>query len=485
MKTLIQYGKIGNKLHDFRTFVSQMKMQAVQMDTESCKSKFPFHFCRQRDDIVSQIVTLKLDQTEDSDQLNHLRRQLHEVSDQAKLEEIEYLKYVNEDLHKTRRYWNTIQNLIQQQETGSYSINDFTFASNRANRARVLTTNDDEYSDTIDILDHTNVPLFECAICMEQGPFVLWLKSPTNLDDTTNDFIINFPLEGNENLASCLVANPVCGFCAKPYMNASPAKITLYREPYSGFLPLNWSTESNRKFINCNLFQTLTGNRILPHVQMLLLSIIDECQFSWLDENIKEYILKQMIESIYTTDTFSEEGTRMKFSAAIKEVIKHEDKLLRQPIQAVCRILNFNHKYHQLDNDTIQVLLRKRFTLMCIESQCSKTKFGPEHLLNVKQELYNVLFDTICGIPLYDSLKKIDIESEYLRDFLGKFHHRFVRSVAKLARNMGTDYSTIFSSEIVSFVLFMLTTVEVHDRPMKLYTDFTVKYRTLRDKMEI
>ncbi|CAF1092901.1 unnamed protein product [Adineta ricciae] len=484
-KTLIQYGKIENKLHDFRTFVSQMKMQAIRVDTESCKSKFPFQFCRQRDEIVSQIVTLKLNQTEGFHQLSDLRRQLHEVSDQAKLEEIEYLKYVNENLHKTRHYWNTVQNLIHEQETGSYSINDFTFASNRANRARVLTANDDEHSDTIDILDHTNVPLFECAICMEQGPFVLWLKSPTNLDNTTSDFIINFPLEGNENLAGCLVANPVCGFCAKPYMNSSPAKITLYREPYSGFLPLNWSTESNRKFINYTLFQTLTGNRILPHAQMLLLSIIDECQFNWLDKNVKEYILRQMVENIYTTDTFAEEGTRMRFSEAIKEVVKHRDKLLRQPIQAVCRILNFNCKYHQLDNDTIQILLRQRFTLMCIERQCSKTKFGPEHLLNVKQDLCNVLFDTLCGIPLYDSLKKIDIDNEHLRDFLGESHHRFVRSVTKLARNMSSDYSTILPSEIVSFVLFMLTTVEVHDRPMKLYTDFAIKYRALREKMEI
>ncbi|UJR07771.1 hypothetical protein I4U23_012054 [Adineta vaga] len=489
-KTIIQYGKIGNKLHELRTFVSQMKYQSIQFDTEKCRSKFDFKFSRQRDEIISQIVTLKLNENDHSNELVNLRRQLYEISDQAKIEEIEYLKYINENLHQTRHYWNTIQNLIHEQEIGSYSINDFTFASNRANRAKVLTTNDEEYSDVITILDHTDVPLFECAICMEQGPFVLWLKSPTNLDDTTNDFIINFPLEGNENLAHCIVANPVCGLCAKSYINASMMNysnqlITLYREPCTGFIPLNWTTSSNRKYINYTLFQVLTGNKILHHVQMLLLAIIDECQFQWLDSKIKTYIIKQMIENIYTTDSFSDEGTRMIFLNALKEIVKQEDKFLRQPIQAFCRILNLNHIYHQLDQDTIQILLRKRFTLLCIENQCSKTKFGPEYLLNIKQELYDMLFDTLCGIPLYNSLKKIDIENEYLRNFLGKSYERLIRSVDKLTANLTIDRSTIFPSEIISFVLYLLTTVQVHDRPMKLYTDFVLKHRSFRDNMQI
>ncbi|CAF5178273.1 unnamed protein product, partial [Rotaria sp. Silwood1] len=161
-----------------------------------------------------------------------------------------------------------------------YTINYFTFSSNRANRAKILTTIDDEYSDTIDILDHTNVPLFKCAICMEQGPFILWLKQPNNLEDTTNDFIINFPLEGNKNLINCIVSNPVCGYCAKSYINAtinnSKQLITLYREPCKGFIPLNWSIESNKKFATNILYQILTGYKILHHVQMLLLSIIDD-----------------------------------------------------------------------------------------------------------------------------------------------------------------------------------------------------------------
>jgi len=417
-KILIQYGKIGNKLHELRTFVSHIKNQSIQIDKDICKSKFDFKYSKQHDEIISKIVTLKLNENNHSYELNQLRQQLHNISDQVKLEEIEYFKYVNLNLHKTRQYWNNIQNLIHEQETGSYSINDFTFASNRANRAKILTTNDDEYSDTNNILDHTNVPLFECAICMEQGPFVLWLKEPMNLDDTTNDFIINFPLEGNEKLLDCFVSNPVCGFCAKSYINATTQLITLYRESCAGFIPLNWSIESNRKFSNYTLYRILTGNKILHHVQMLLLAMIDDYKSTWFNQEVKDYFIKQIIKNISTTESFSDEGIRMIFLHALKEIIKQEDKFFRQPFKAVCRILNFNYIFHQLDKEIIQTLLRKRFVLMCIENQCSKTKFGPEHLVIIKQQLYDIIFVTLCGIPLQGSFKQIDINNEKLKEFL-------------------------------------------------------------------
>ncbi|CAF1345759.1 unnamed protein product [Rotaria sordida] len=488
-KTLIQYGKIGNKLHELRIFVSHMKNQSIEIDKEKLKLNFNFKYLKQRDEIISNIVKLKLNEINNSIELNQYRQQLHHISDQAKIEEIEYLKYINLNLHKNRQYWNNIQNLIHEQEIGSYSINDFTFSSNRANRAKLLTINDDEYSDIINILDHTNVPLFQCAICMEQGPFVLWLKIPNNLNDTTNDFIINFPLEGNENLINCIVSNPVCGFCAKSYINAtinnSNQLITLYRESCAGFIPLNWSIESNRKFANNILYQILTGNKILHHIQMLLLSIIDDYKSNWFNQEIKDFFIKQIIENIYTTDSFSEEGIRMIFINALKEIIKQEDKLLRQPINAFCRILNFNYIFHQLDKEIIQILLRKRFTLMCIENQCSKTKFGPEHLSIVKQQLYDILFDTLCGIPRQNSLKQIDINNEKLKEFLGKSYDTAMHSIDQIARNIGTDRSTILPKEIVSFSLYLLTTVPIHDRPMKLYTDFALKHRPFRDNMQI
>ena len=488
-KILIQYSKIGNKLDDLRTFVSRMKNQSIQMSKDLCKTQFNFHYGQQRDEIVAKIVALKLTENDHSEQLEQYRQELHQISDQAKIEEIEYLNFVKLNLHKTRQYWNMIQSLIHEQETGSYSINDFNFASNRANRAKVLTNNNDEYFDTINVLDHSNVPLFECAICMEQGPFVLWLKEPADLDDTTNDFIINFPLQGNEQLSACFVSNPVCGNCAKSYVTATTNHtnqlITLYREPCNGFVPLNWSTESNQTFANHTLYRILTGNKILPHVKMLLLAMIDDYQSNWFDQEMKDYFIKQIIENIYSTDSFSEGGIRMVLVDALKEVIKQEDELFRQPFNAVCRILNFNYLFHQLDREIVQSLLRKRFALLCIENQCTKTKFGPEHLATVQQELYDLLFDTLCGIPQQGSFKQIDINHQRLKEFLNKSYDTAMKAVDKLATSMATDRTTIFPKEIITFILYLLTTVPAHDRPMKLYTEFARKHRPLREKMHI
>jgi hypothetical protein len=132
--------------------------------------------------------------------------------------------------------------------------------------------------------------------------------------------------------------------------------------------------------------------------------------------------------------------------------------------------------FHQLEKEKIEIILRKRFALLCIEAYCSKTKFGPEHLLAVKRKLYDMIFDTLCGIPLQGSLKPIN--NEKLNEFLGKCP---INAVDKFT----SDHSTIFPKEFISFILYLLTTVAVHDRPMKLYTDFALKHQPFRDNMQI
>ncbi|CAF1690568.1 unnamed protein product, partial [Adineta ricciae] len=128
---------------------------------------------------------------------------------------------------------------------------------------------------------------------MEQGPALLWLNSPNDLNDSTNDSVMTFPLQESKSLYSCIVCNPVCGFCAPTYINtmrnSSDGKLkTLYRESCSGIIPLNWSTQSNRDYINGTLCRILTGNRVLHHVSMLLLAMIDDHKSNWFNEEIRK-----------------------------------------------------------------------------------------------------------------------------------------------------------------------------------------------------
>ncbi|CAF4605185.1 unnamed protein product [Rotaria sp. Silwood2] len=209
---------------------------------------------------------------------------------------------------------------------------------------------------------------------------------------------------------------------------------------------------------------------------MLLLSIIDDFKANWFNQEMKNYFIKQIIENISTTDSFSNEGNPIIFTNALKEIMKQKDKLLQQPLNAVCRILNFNYLFHQLNKETIHTLLRKRFILMYIENQCSETKFGPEYLSIVQEQLYDILFDTLRGIPLQNSFKQIDINNEELKEFLGKYYDTTINSIDELTESLGIDRITILPKETISFILYLLTTIREHDRPMKLCTNFTLKY---------
>ena len=57
-------------------------------------------------------------------------------------------------------------------------------------------------------------------------------------------------------------------------------------------------------------------------------------------------MIDSLIKNSATTDTFSEEGTQMKMILALKEIIKSDDNIYRQPMIAAKRILKFCKLYH-------------------------------------------------------------------------------------------------------------------------------------------
>ena len=91
-------------------------------------------------------------------------------------------------------------------------MNNYNFSSNRAKRAETINNTDlEEYEN---MLDFEDCPQTNCVIHMDNGPLVLWLKKCSDIDYTTNDFCINYPLANYPKLKDCLVCNPVCGQCA-------------------------------------------------------------------------------------------------------------------------------------------------------------------------------------------------------------------------------------------------------------------------------
>ena len=89
----------------------------------------------------------------------------------------------------------------------------------------------------------------------------------------------------------------------------------------------------------------------------------------------------------------------MPFVQALKAIVQQPQMFLRQPWKATCRLLKLNVIFHQLNEEMIIVLLRKRFLLLCTEKFCSRSKHGPEHLKIAQEQLYDIIFETFCGIP--------------------------------------------------------------------------------------
>ncbi|CAF1686142.1 unnamed protein product, partial [Adineta ricciae] len=76
-KTLIQYGKISNKLSELRYSVTQMKLEAIRLDMHKIKSDHDFKYTKQRDEIIENILLLQsTEQSETEDELARLRQQL-------------------------------------------------------------------------------------------------------------------------------------------------------------------------------------------------------------------------------------------------------------------------------------------------------------------------------------------------------------------------------------------------------------------------
>src|SRR6185503_15350775 len=170
-----------------------------------------------------------------------------------------------------------------------------------------ISTSNEDFEELGAIIDYTNTPLIECTICMNNGPMVLWLNKYDDLEYTTNDFCMNFPLAHFPKLSDTIVPNPVCGECAQSYIKYR--KLSIYRTPITNYIPVNWSDSvSNISFALKVLCEVYGGNKILPHLKLLFFSVIDDIKSKWLDTKHKNYIIEQLLNNVISTETMSEEG---------------------------------------------------------------------------------------------------------------------------------------------------------------------------------
>lgn len=391
-KTIIQHAKINNKLSDIREKINHLRNKNILDTFTSLKSTLSYPMDHKKQSLIAEIM-----ECQDAAQKDLLTQQLRQIIPDARIEEVINTQLINNSLGKVRTYWDQIRDILFHFEEASYNLSDITYTSNRAKRAKII----DESEIINTSMVHTDVPETYCSVHLDNGPTVLWLKAPENLEATTNDFTINFPLSRHATLQKCIKANPICGDCAPGYF--AVRKVTLYNEPVDGYIPIN--IKDNKQYIYIQLCKILCGGKCLNHVNMLLLSMIDDCAYDWMDQCVKNYLIKELVSNIVTTDTFSEEGNKVKLIEALSKL--NSDVLFSQPFFASMRLLVFSKMFTKVQDQSVIEYAKDRFRYTVIMSLLSTLlKNGYDYNKIVIEQL---LYNHLCGLPIVHSEQSVKL----------------------------------------------------------------------------
>lgn len=476
---VLRNAKVNNRLADVRDVVNKLRNMDIKYNSDKLKESLKTPAIDLRDSLVRQIKERTgTTDTNDKD-VSELREQLKKVIPDARIEESTLNSFIKKNISEHNDRWEKLRRDIHDMEKSSYSLNEFTFSANRAARAKMIDEN--AVDDLENFLDHSDVPEIECGITLCEGPATLWLKKPENVDDSTNDHCINYPLDYYPKLKNCIVVNPVSGDCAKSWADSKPMK-SLYNVPVDGFIPLNF--KRNQRFITHQLHKILCFGKMLHHSKMLLLSIVDDNNDDWFMP-IKEHIIRELLEFCWTTDTFTEEGEKMTLFDALKKIGSNDETLLRQPLCAALRMIRFAVKYAGLDKNHAVHLARRRLSYYLVEITSSVLK--PSGDREKELETYNryiekvssLIFDTLCGIPVQDTNRSANFDS--IEILIGKSFSDKTKHIKNLTDELKTDIQSLFNKEFIQAVLYSLTKIKEYNKPLKVYHDLITREKLFRE----
>lgn len=459
---ICKMAKMNNLLVKLRNKVNELRNDSINATINYLKTIIKAPIVTLKNEIICNIMKLdekKVDQH--NEERIKLVKELQSILPKARIEEAENTKQINEKLYDIRKYWEVVRNILNHYESASYSLNDMAGIGNRAKRATVLSDNEFDITTIV----HNNVPQIECALHLDKGPSVIWLNKPDDLKDTMNDHILTFPLDYSPKLVGCIKSNPVCGDCASGYMEYSK-NMSLYREPITGYIPCD--IKNNKQFVKKQLCKILVDNKLLGHVESLLLSIVDDNNSSWFDKDIKDFIINQLIENIITTDTFTEEGTKTTLKNAINGL--NTERILRQPLIAALRLLLFLAKYFPTKHGDVISLVKERFAYYLIEN--INDMLMDNNSQRIEDYVNSLLYTTQCGIPTIKNLDSVKLPT--INDVAGLFRTgSFSKSIEMLKKicdmiNM-KDVNDLITPSFIALILISFKSLKIHERPLTIY----------------
>jgi len=449
--SIIKIAKTRNLLPNIRSHIDRFRNKAITEATKNIINNTTTTNIERKKFLISQIMncndeTIKI----------QLQNELREIIPIARIDELNINKNIKEQLHDLNSYWENIRFMLHHYEGASYSLSAMTGLANRAKRSPFI-----EQTDLLTPIIYTeNVPQIECSIHCDNGPFVLWLNKPENLELTMNDHIMTFPLDYVKELQKCIVLNPVCGDCAQSYLDYAKNQ-SVYRENISGYIPINIT--DNKIYVKSQLCKILCDEKSLNHVEMLLLSMIDDTNYPWIDENIKNYLKNELIKNIITTDTLSEDGTRMSLGNAIMNLTT--EKLIRQPFIASFRLIKYLTERGQ--SPLIKLMAQEKLAFRMIENILNIfLKNNKDGIMNY---INNKIFTTICDIPIIDYGIKFS-EIINFRELCNEdMFNKFISIINYISSLLHINSNELLSPQFLTLLLYSLKTISNHERPLTTY----------------
>lgn len=475
---LIKHSIVSNKLPKLREIIIRSQNIELNKLKDNLKDKLELVNLRKRDQIIDAMTLAYL--SNNIEEQNKLKRELDDIKDLARQEEIMQMEFMKKNIDIVKKKWNAIRNMIHTAETENnmYSLSNFSFASNRA--ARASSVNNDKLEEYEFGICYSTCPEIDCTIHLDKGPCVLWLQKFDDIEYTTNDFCLNYPLSMFPKLSKTLISNPVCGNCANSFIKFTNKSV--YRENIDGYIPINWNFNQNIKFSEGVLSKIFCADKMLPHVKMLLLSVIDDLEnIEWF-EPYKQYFRDQLINNIYTTTTFSEEGSKASLKDALKYIINDESNILRQSFHAAARILKLSAEQGYNSTDII-TMAQRRFAYFLVEQYCSFVKY--DNNFNVNDKIYHILYDNLCGIPIENRNRIVTLKNDLFLEFIDNHRNNYILALEKVFNATNQNIDQFISDKFIANILWNLSKQTLHKRPLCVYTDLMIHEKTFRSLNEV
>lgn len=436
-----------NLLNNLRQWLKQNELKIMEELNNSNKADVVENQHAQR--LLNQLNQAMKDNN--TELVKSLREEFVKVRNQAWEQQDRIQQEINKKLKPVKQFFENLYATMHDLQQASYSVTSMNI-NLQSNRAKRATQADQVDHSTVNNLNYTNCYLSECPICLEEEtPICILMRNHQEPSQNTNDFSLNWPLACGKQNIQVLSPYTCCVRCAQYFINRQEDGV---RVPINHILPIvSMQYPENRQYIHNVLANSLTAGVNVNGLFLFLFGIMSEVQRfewgqdeSWMD--ITKYMKEQLLDHTHTTDTFTEEGTRMTLRKALPAVLMGE-YVFRQPLNSVNVILLNCKEFNLLQvGDTVfhySGIIRGSIVRLVV------MLYLKNKLNNTTQPLLNCinqdLFELVNDVPQYCTTRACSItNSKFMKQLMGDNWNLVLRDLVKLCEYVGTTLNDVMTN---------------------------------------